>query len=250
MSPYRPTAASSSAAAANDADQRARGIAAVRSTRSSMRSSVSHFLDRQLGIERPHRGADGAGDRRLARVAPHDHAHERQRERRVRQVDRRLRPGLQVAALGVADDADDRHPRLRIVGVAANRDALADRILPGPLAVGQRLVDDDDARPIARVGERDIAPAQQRDAHRLEIARRDRAELRHGPLGARLRRRAFDRVAARRVGAAERRRKAQRRARGDRVLAQSLEQLRVETRLRRRCRSAPAAAARRRRRGC
>ena len=54
----------------------------------------------------------------------------------------------------------------------AHRQLLADRIFPGPLPAGERLVDDDDRRPIGIVSFAEAPPHHQRNPHRLEVAGR------------------------------------------------------------------------------
>ena len=173
-------------------------------TRSTVRSSASTSPMGSSGSNELDRGAHRVCDRCLSRVAPHDHAHERESEAGVRQVNRRLRRRLQVPSLGVADDAHNRHPRLRVVRIATDGHALADGILPGPLTIRKRLVHDRNARALTRVRELDVASSQQRDSHRLKEARRHRREVRNRTLGTCSRRCALNDIAAGSVGATKR----------------------------------------------
>ena len=70
-----------------------------------------------------------------------------------------------------ADDADDRHGRLRIVP-----EPLADRIAVGPEALRELLVDDGDRTlGVGEVGFRERPALQQRNLHRAEIVGRHAA---------------------------------------------------------------------------
>ena len=56
-------------------------------------------------------------------------------------------------------------------------DRLAERILPGKMAIGERLVDDGDPGRRSGVALLDHAPAQQPDAERVERLRVDLVEV-------------------------------------------------------------------------
>ena len=75
---------------------------------------------------------------------------------------------LEIELLYVANDADDGHPITVRFG-RAPLDTMSDRILPVKVAVGECLVDDDDARGLLRVGVVEEAAADQGNAERLEI---------------------------------------------------------------------------------
>ena len=82
--------------------------------------------------------------------------------RRPRRIDRRRRP----------------RRRLRTAfGLLHDREALVQRVLAGPQLPGHRLVDDRHRRRCVAVELGEVAPAADRDAQRVEIARRDVVEL-------------------------------------------------------------------------
>ncbi len=81
----------------------------------------------------------------------------------------------------VADDADDRQPRLR----AGHLDVLANRVLIGPEAPGHRLVDHRHARRRRSVVGGEATAAKDRDAHRVEVVVHRAPELDLGQLGLR-----------------------------------------------------------------
>ena len=58
------------------------------------------------------------------------------------------------------------------------RELLADRILAGPRALRERLVDHGDERRLQIVAIGEVAPLQQRNPHRLEVVGRDEVEAR------------------------------------------------------------------------
>jgi hypothetical protein len=78
-------------------------------------------------------------------------------------------------------DHADHGPLLAAGGIATDRDAPAERVLARPQALGEGAVHQDRARralPVQRV--REIAPAEERDAQRLEVARRDPLQVGFG----------------------------------------------------------------------
>jgi hypothetical protein len=86
-----------------------------------------------------------------------------------RDVEHRRGVGPQIAVLHVRDDTDDFGGRF----VFADRDGLAERILPRPEHPGHPIVDDHDGpgRPVVALAE--LAPAQQRNLQRAEICGTD-----------------------------------------------------------------------------
>ena len=71
--------------------------------------------------------------------------------------------------LRIPDDADDREPLRRL----RHFDVLPHRIVVGPDSTRERLVHYDDRRRLQVVAVREIAAAQQRNAHGAEVIRRD-----------------------------------------------------------------------------
>jgi hypothetical protein len=75
------------------------------------------------------------------------------------------------AQRSVADDADDRGP-FRLLGLEAHLDTASDRIPPSAPAVDELLVHQGDHRCVPGIGRPEHPAAEQRDAHRGEIASR------------------------------------------------------------------------------
>ena len=91
----------------------------------------------------------------------------------MRPVDGRLRFLVQRAFADVADDADD---FVRPAPIPENFDLLPDRVHVREILFRHRLVDQQHAR-FLHVAFVEQPAFQQRDAHRLEIGRRDHAHL-------------------------------------------------------------------------
>ena len=150
-------------------------------------------MRRLAGDQLVHRRDQVHGDRRIDRA---DRGAKRRDERRrrdarangkrdlrvavrERQIQIRIARRIlgQAAVLHLADDADDREPR---VGgrQPAEFDPLADRILPGPEALHETVADDDGGRRRDRFGVGKRAAGQQRNAQRAEEFRRHAMDVR------------------------------------------------------------------------
>ena len=97
---------------------------------------------------------------------PNGDRHRSVRIPRVRPVRHRADLAVEPGVPDVADDADD----LVLEAVPGDADALADRILSGPVLERHGLVDDDSALGVGRVLLVEEPSLQKRHTHRLEIA--------------------------------------------------------------------------------
>ena len=93
---------------------------------------------------------------------------------RVREVHLRARLFDHGVVAHGADDADDGQPGL-VVG--AHHELPADRVLTGPVARRHRVVDHDRGHRVFAIGVGQEPAANQRQAHRFEVAGRDRLEV-------------------------------------------------------------------------
>src|SRR5205085_12395681 len=147
-----------------------------------------HVRNGLLGVNGHHFAPRLARERlRVARRTHGDVERERRRwavreERLVDgHVDFRLRFNVETSVLYVADDADDLYPvGLVALAQAGVGEALAYRLLARPVALGHRAADDGHARRAAHISVVEDATAKDGDAHCLEVAGRDEAQLLFG----------------------------------------------------------------------
>ena len=91
----------------------------------------------------------------------------------LRQRDVGLLPGRRLGS-EVADVADHAHDDPLLVG---DRDPLAQRVLPGPVLAGRRVVDEHHERRRRPIEGRQVAAAQQRHPQHLQVVGRDPAHV-------------------------------------------------------------------------
>src|SRR4051794_6732217 len=131
----------------------------------------AHARNGLSGIEPRDCRADHRND--AARIArrPYDKRHRGERVLRERLIDLRPWRGGRPKMADVPDETDDGHPWTR--RAAAEADPSAEGVLTWPLGLCKRLIDHHDQRYVTIVRCSEVAPRQDRNAHRVEVRRRD-----------------------------------------------------------------------------
>src|SRR5581483_939851 len=129
---------------------------------------------------------------RISRCADHDVINLLARGLRLRLVNLGQGCTFQTAASYISHNTDDRKPVIVLAAWIEALHVFADRIFARPVALRERLADNDDQRRVRAIAFAKEPTANQRDSHGTEVIARNLRPHQRFPGGSWLRRMAFD----------------------------------------------------------